>query len=162
MHSNINFSKVVLQWIISTYSELYHFNRQAYWLDVFQKVIRVFLNQWQVSDHHLSDFILIILFHYIHLHSFTMIPVWIFIICSQLHIFYTRKLISKLKLLCVMVRNTGVIPSRAVAQRTFSNLRSLKQLYEAADLLHRHFSTILVVNCCQTFITMLTSSYYDS
>ncbi|EFX89767.1 hypothetical protein DAPPUDRAFT_310195 [Daphnia pulex] len=129
---------VVLQWIISTYSEFYHLNRQAYWLDVFQKVIRVFANQ-----------------------CFTMIPVWIFIICSQLHTFYTRKLIAKLKLLCVVVRNTGVISSRtAVAQRTFSNLRSLKQLYLASDLLHRHFSTILMANCFQTFITMLTSSYY--
>jgi hypothetical protein len=88
------------------------------------------------------------------------LPVWIFIICGQLCIFYTRELITNLNLFCAMVRNAGVIPSRTVAQRTFSNLRSLKQLYLAADLLHRHFSTILVVNCFLTFITMLTSSYY--
>jgi hypothetical protein len=44
---NVNyFSKVVFQWICSTYSESYNLNRQFYWLDVFQKVIRVFSNQW--------------------------------------------------------------------------------------------------------------------
>ena len=89
-----------------------------------------------------------------------MLPVWIFIICGQLCIFYTRELITNLNLFCAMVRNAGVIPSRTVAQRTFSNLRSLKQLYLAADLLHRHFSTILVVNCFMTVVTMFTSFYY--
>ncbi len=91
--------------------------------------------------------------------SFTAIPVWVFLICSQLYIFYTRKLIANLKLLYFVVRN-ATVPSQTVAQRTFAHLRSLKQLYLAADLLHRHFSTILVVNCFLTFITMLTSSYY--
>jgi hypothetical protein len=58
-----------------------------------------------------------------------------------------------------MVRD-ATIPSRTAVQRTFSNLRSLKQLYMAADLLHRHFSTVLAINCFHTFVTMLTSSYY--
>lgn len=160
MHNVNYFSKVVFQWICSTYSELYNLNRQFYWLDVFQKVIRVFSNQWYRKLLIICLTLCLSFYFIVFYYSFTMIPVWIFIICSQLHIFYTRKLIAKLKLLCVMVRNTGVIPSRAVAQRSFSNLRSLKQLYEAADLLYLHFSTILVVNCCQTFITMLTSSYY--
>jgi hypothetical protein len=58
-----------------------------------------------------------------------------------------------------MVRN-ATIPSRTAVQRTFSNLRYLKQLFLAADLLHRHFSTVLAINCFLTFVTMLTSSYY--
>jgi len=87
-------------------------------------------------------------------------PIWIFIICGQLYIFYTRKLIANLKLLYFVVRKTRVIPSLTVAQRTFANLRSLKQLYVATDLLHRHFGTMLAVNCFFTFITMITSSYY--
>ena len=45
-------------------------------------------------------------------------------------------------------------------QRIFDILRYLKQLYLASDLLHRHFSTILMVNCFVTFLTMLTSAYY--
>jgi hypothetical protein len=35
-----------------------------------------------------------------------------------------------------MVRN-ATVPGRTAVQRTFSNLRYLKQLYSAADLLHR-------------------------
>ena len=70
------------------------------------------------------------------------------------------KLIANLNSFFVTVRSNGVIPSRTVAQRTFANLRSLKQLYLAADLLHRHFSTILVVNCFLTVVTMFTSFYY--
>ena len=90
-----------------------------------------------------------------------MISVWIFIICGQLCIFYTRELIANLKLLNFVVRNTSGVPNRIVAQqRTFAHLGSLKKLYEAADLLHHHFSTILAVNCFLTFVTMLTSSYY--
>jgi hypothetical protein len=59
-----------------------------------------------------------------------------------------------------MVRNSGAVPSQIIAQRTFASLQSLKKLYEAADLLHHHFSTILAVNCFLTVVTMLTSSYY--
>jgi hypothetical protein len=89
------------------------------------------------------------------------ISVWIFIICGQLCIFYTRELIANLKLLNFVVRNTSGVPNRIVAQqRTFAHLGSLKKLYEAADLLHHHFSTILAVNCFLTVVTMLTSSYY--
>ncbi len=88
-----------------------------------------------------------------------MLPVWLFIICGQLYIFYTRKLIANLKLLYFMVRNATVSSGTAV-QRTFPNLRYLKQLYLAADLLHLHFGTVLAVNCFQTFVTMFTSSYY--
>jgi hypothetical protein len=87
------------------------------------------------------------------------LPVWLFIICGQLYIFYIRKLITNLKLLYFMVRN-ATVPSGTAIQRTFSNLRYLKQLYSAADLLHRHFGTVLAVNCFLTFLTMFTSSYY--
>ncbi|EFX89765.1 hypothetical protein DAPPUDRAFT_346895 [Daphnia pulex] len=129
---------VALNWILSIYWDLNHPVRLVYWLDVLQNSIRILSN-----------------------HCFTVFPVWIFIICSQLHIFYTRKLIANSKLLNFVVRNATVpISQTDVAQRTFSNLRSLKQLYLAADLLHRQFSTILMVNCFLAFITMLTSSYY--
>ena len=90
-----------------------------------------------------------------------MFPVWIFIICGQLYLFLTKKLIANLELFYVMVRNTGVIPSQIIVHRTLTNLRSLKQLYLAADLLHRHFSTILAVNCFLTFVIMFTSFYYS-
>ena len=89
-----------------------------------------------------------------------MIPVWIFIICGQLYLFYVKKLIEKLNLIYVVAKNSKVIKRQIITQRTFGILLSLKQLYLAADLLHRHFSTILMVNCFVTFLTMLTSAYY--
>ncbi len=82
-----------------------------------------------------------------------MVPVWIFVICSQLYLFYVRKLIDKLNVFNFVAKNNTNI------QRIFDILQSLKQLYLAADLLHRHFSTILMVNCFMTFITMLTTTY---
>ena len=82
-----------------------------------------------------------------------MVPVWIFVICSQLYLFYVIKLIDKLNVFNFVAKNNTNI------QRIFDILQSLKQLYLAADLLHRHFSTILMVNCFMTFITMLTTTY---
>jgi hypothetical protein len=41
-----------------------------------------------------------------------------------------------------------------------SNYKWTKQLYLAADLLHRHFSTILMLNCFMAFITMFIYAYY--
>ncbi len=84
-----------------------------------------------------------------------MVPVWIFVICSQLYLFYVRKLIDKLNVFYFVAKN-----GTTNIQRTFDILRSLKQLYLAADLLHRHFTTILMVNCFLAFITMFTSAYY--
>ena len=89
-----------------------------------------------------------------------MIPVWIFIICGQLYLFYVKKLIEKLNFVYLVAKNSKVIKCQIITQRTFGILLSLKQLYLAADLLHRHFSTILMVNCFVTFLTMLTSAYY--
>ena len=89
-----------------------------------------------------------------------MIPVWIFIICGQLYLFYVRKITDKLNLFYFATKNAIGIQSQIIIHhRTFAILRSLKQLYLAADLLHRHFSTILMVNCFMTFITMLTTTY---
>ena len=88
-----------------------------------------------------------------------MIPVWIFIICGQLYLFYVKKLIEKLNFVYLVAKNSKVIKCQIITQRTFGILLSLKQLYLAADLLHRHFSTILMVNCFMTFITMLTTTY---
>ncbi|EFX74771.1 hypothetical protein DAPPUDRAFT_346882 [Daphnia pulex] len=127
---------VVLNWILFTHFDLNHPVRLAYWLDMLQNSIKIFSNL-----------------------CLTVLPVWLFIICGQLYIFYTRKLIANLKLLYLMVRN-ATVPSGTAVQRTFSNLRSLKHLYLAAELLHRHFSTVLAVNCFLTFVTMFTSSYY--
>jgi hypothetical protein len=59
------------------------------------------------------------------------------------------------------VKNTkGTIQNEITTQRTFDILRSLKQLYLAADLLYRHFSTILMLDCFMAFIKMFTSAYY--
>jgi len=89
------------------------------------------------------------------------IPVWIFIICGQLYLFYVKKLIEKLNFVYLVAKNSSkVIKCQIITQRTFDILRTLKQLYLAADLLHRHFSTILMVNCFVTFLTMLISAYY--
>ena len=89
-----------------------------------------------------------------------MIPVWIFIICGQLYLFYVKKLIEKLNFVYLVAKNSKVIKCQIITQRTFGILLSLKQLYLAADLLHRHFSTILMVNCCVTFLTMFTATYF--
>ena len=89
-----------------------------------------------------------------------MIPVWIFIICGQLYLFYVKKLIEKLNFVYLVAKNSKVIKCQIITQRTFGILLSLKQLYLAADLLHRHFSTILMVNCFVTFLTMFTATYF--
>ncbi len=83
-----------------------------------------------------------------------MVPVWIFVTCSQFYLFFVRTLIDKLYVFNFVAKNNTNI------QRTFDILRSLKQLYLAADLLHRHFSTILMVNCFVTFTTMFTATYF--
>jgi hypothetical protein len=88
------------------------------------------------------------------------IPVWIFIICGQLYLFYDKKLMDKLNVFHFVAKNTTGIQSRIITQRTFDILRSLKQLYLAADLLYRHFSTILMLDCFMAFIKMFTSAYY--
>ena len=90
--------------------------------------------------------------------SFTVIPVWIFIICGQLYLFYAKKLIEKLNFVYLGAKNIQC--QVIITQRTFDILQSLKQLYLAADLLHRHFSTILMVNCFVTFTTMFTATYF--
>jgi hypothetical protein len=70
-------------------------------------------------------------------------------------------LIEKLNFVYLVAKNSSkVIKCQIITQRTFDILRTLKQLYLAADLLHRHFSTILMVNCFVTFLTMLISAYY--
>ena len=89
-----------------------------------------------------------------------MIPVWIFIICGQLYLFYVKKLIEKLNFVYLVAKNSKVIQCQIITQRTFDILRSLKQLNLAADLLHRHFSTILIVNCFLTLTMMFCAIYY--
>ncbi len=89
-----------------------------------------------------------------------MIPVWIFIICGQLYLFFVKKLVEKLNVFYFAVKNTTGIQSQIISERTFAILRTLKQLYLAADLLHRHFSTILMLNCFMAFITMFIYAYY--
>jgi hypothetical protein len=89
------------------------------------------------------------------------IPVWIFIICGQLYLFYVKKLIEKLNLVYLVAKNSSkVIKCQIITRRTFDILRTLKQLYLAADLLHRHFSTILIVNCFLTLTMMFCAIYY--
>jgi hypothetical protein len=92
--------------------------------------------------------------------SFAVIPVWIFIICSQLYLFYVKKLIEKLNFVYLVAKNSKVIQCQIITERTFDILRSLKQLNLAADLLHRHFSTILIVNCFLTLTMMFCAIYY--
>ncbi len=90
-----------------------------------------------------------------------MIPVWIFIICGQLYLFYVKKLIEKLNLVYLVAKNSSkVIKCQIITRRTFDILRTLKQLYLAADLLYRHFSTILIVNCFLTLTIMFCAIYY--
>ena len=90
-----------------------------------------------------------------------MIPVWIFIICGQLYLFYVKKLIEKLNFVYLVAKNSSkVIKCQIITQRTFDILRTLKQLYLAADLLYRHFSTILIVNCFLTLTMMFCAIYY--
>ncbi len=52
------FSKVVLNWIFSTYWELNHPVRLAYWLSMLQNSIKIFSNLWWVHDHNPFAYIL--------------------------------------------------------------------------------------------------------
>lgn len=69
-------------------------------------------------------------------------------------------MIASLNLLKEMPKNTRSVSS-IVSRRSLTNMRSLKHLYSAADLLHRRFRTMLMVNSCSTLITMFSSSYYS-
>ncbi|KZS15329.1 Uncharacterized protein APZ42_019132 [Daphnia magna] len=93
-------------------------------------------------------------------HWFSVVPVLIYCICGQLHVFYLQKMAVRLNLLTIVSRNTRTV-NRIVSLRSFTILGSLKQLYLAADLLHRRFNIMLMVNSCSTVITMFSSSYYS-
>ena len=69
-------------------------------------------------------------------------------------------MVEKLDVFYSAVKNPTDIQNEIINQRTFAILQTLKQLYLAEDLLHRHFSTILMLYCFMAFITMLTSAYY--
>ena len=60
----------------------------------------------------------------------------------------------------VAKNSSKVIKCQIITRRTFDILRTLKQLYLAADLLYRHFSTILIVNCFLTLTMMFCAIYY--
>ena len=60
----------------------------------------------------------------------------------------------------VAKNSSKVIKCQIITRRTFDILRTLKQLYLAADLLYRHFSTILIVNCFLTLTIMFCAIYY--
>ncbi|KAK4016644.1 hypothetical protein OUZ56_031606 [Daphnia magna] len=92
-------------------------------------------------------------------HWFSVVPVWIYYICGQLHVFYVQKMVVRLNLLNELSRNTTTV-HRIVSPRSFTILRSLTQLYSAAELLHHRFSTMLMINSCSTLISMFSASYY--
>ncbi|KAI9557573.1 hypothetical protein GHT06_017401 [Daphnia sinensis] len=98
----------------------------------------------------------------ISMHWFSVVPVWIYYICGQLHVFYVQKMVVRLNLLNELSRNTKTAQHRMHhCARSFTILRSLKQLYSAAELLHRRFSTMMMINSCYTLISMFSSSYYS-
>ncbi|XP_057366762.2 uncharacterized protein LOC130687605 [Daphnia carinata] len=69
-------------------------------------------------------------------------------------------MVARLNLLSEVSRNTRTV-NRIVSPRSFNILRSLRQLYSAAELLHRHFSTMLMVHSCSMLINMFAASYYS-
>ncbi|KAI9557572.1 hypothetical protein GHT06_017400 [Daphnia sinensis] len=93
-------------------------------------------------------------------HWFSVVPVWIYYICGQLHVFYVQKMVVRLNLLNELSRNTKTV-HRIGSTRPFTTLRSLKQLYSAAELLHHRFSTMLMINSCSALINMFSASYYS-
>lgn len=93
-------------------------------------------------------------------HWFSIVPVWIYYICGQLHVFYVQKMVARLNLLNELSRNTTIVHG-IVSPRSFTILRSLTQLYSAAELLHHRFSTMLMINSCSTLISMFSASYYS-
>ncbi len=130
--------KTYLNWLFSIYWELFHPTRPATWWNITQNLIRIFGNQW-----------------------FSVLPVWIFVVCGELVVLYFKRIESNLEQLNLSAQNMGgYFDKPANHQQTFAILLSLKQLYFAADLLHLRFGIMLISNCILCFVTMLTSSYY--
>ncbi len=108
------------------------------WPDVIQSILRAITHKWYVA-----------------------LPVWIYVICGELVIFYFKRITCQLKLLYTTTRNiTANHQKLFIHVEIFGLLRHLKELNLATDLLHRRLSSMLLGNCCMSFVIMLTSSYY--
>ncbi len=117
--------------------ELFHPTRVFNWPDAIQNIFRSITHKW-----------------------FVVLPIWIYVICGELVVFYFHRITCQLKLLNMAVRNLRTNQKLFLNMQTFIVLRPLKELYLATDLLHRRLSRMLLANCCMSFVIMLTSSYY--
>ena len=85
-----------------------------------------------------------------------MIPVWIYVTCGEIVVFYSQMMAGQLQLFSMLDQDAR----NRQSQQTFVILQYLRQLYFATHLLYRRFSAMLLASCFSSFLTMLTSSYY--
>lgn len=81
---------------------------------------------------------------------FTLSAAWTYIICCQLLNFYYNQITNRM--------NDGEKAHR-INQIT-ETMSGFQQLQRATDVLHRRFSTTLMINCGHAIFTLLSSSYF--
>ena len=94
-------------------------------------------------------------------HWFTILPVWIFIICGNLTVLYFQKVERHLNNLIVNSRKiSNLVDTNLVALEILKSLQWIKQLNLSINYLHKRFSTMLIAFCFVSAITILASSFY--
>ncbi len=130
--------QILLAFLFFIYSESFNPGRTFNWPDVILRISRSITHKWFIS-----------------------LPVWIYLICGELVIFYYQRITNQLKLLCTMAARDLITNQKNFLNMQFLKLlRPFNELYLATDLLHRRLSLMLLINCYLSFVIMLTSSYY--
>ena len=116
--------------VYSSYWDVTHPRRPFSWFNTIQNFFRVLGNQW-----------------------FTVLPVWIFVICGQLIVLYIKQIEDHLN-------NLMTEDPNFVAQEVLKSLGWIKQLNFATEIVHQRLRTMFMAVWITTTITLLTSSFY--
>ena len=108
------------------------------WINTIQNLFRVFGNQW-----------------------FTVLPVWIFVICGHLIVLYFQKIEDRLNHLILNSRKIPTaIDTNFVSLEILKSLQWIKQLNHVTEIIHKRFSAMLMAILFISAITLLATSFY--
>ena len=93
---------------------------------------------------------------------FTVLPVWIFVICGHLIVLYFNKIEDHLNNLIVNSTKISKVvdSSNLIALEVLKSLRWIKQLNFATKVLHQRLSIMLIAVWITSTMTLLAASYY--
>ena len=122
--------------VIAVYWEVVHPNRKEDWFYLLEMIVLKFSTMY------------------------TLMALFLFVLCGQLFVIYHLKIIEDLRLLL----NSKVIhhdSERSSDELIWSLLSHLRILCEAKRQLFRDFRPILMMNYCLSVVNILTCSYYS-